>query len=288
MCALPTCTDKQKNADESDVDCGGGTCPKCGLDLACVQDLDCASGSCIDGKCGSPASCKAILAGDPAAKSGEYTIDLDGVGPLMSFKVTCDMTTDGGGWTVFYATNGTDAQPPLTGNNPVLGNNPLIFLPYNHNRARKMALSQISGETIFVRAGNLWLRADKPAFDATLDTPNSLAAFAVNLTTSDGVMAPAFMGWSNFNISGGGDFGVSLSPDAATCSGMTMTGFDHHSTNYWMLNCGCQRQYLYSYSSQFLDNDAGYDVNTALGAWAATNACQGNEGGSLQFYAGMR
>ena len=287
-CELPSCSDAAKNGDETDVDCGGGTCPKCGLMGACAQDLDCASGSCIAGACGPPPSCKAILAGDPGAKSGEHTIDLDGAGPLMPFKVICDMTTDGGGWTVFYATNGSDAQPPLTGDNPVLGNNPLQFLPYNHNRARKVALSQISGETIFVRAGNVWLRADKPAFDATLVTPNSLAAFAVNLLTSDGVMAAAFMGWSNFNIVGGGDFGVSLAPDAATCSGVTVSGFDHHSANYWMLNCGCQRQYLYSYSSQFLDGDAGYDVNTPLGAWTATQACQANEGGALQFYAGMR
>ena len=287
-CKLPSCSDNAKNGDESDVDCGGGVCPKCGLDKACVQDLDCASGTCSDGKCGPPASCKAILAGDPAAKSGEYTVDLDGVGPLMPYKVICDMTTDGGGWTVFYATNGTDAQQPLTGNNDVLGNNPLQFLPYNHNRARKVALSQISGETIFVRANSIWLRADKPAFDATLLVANSVAAFAVNLVTSDGVMAPAFMGWSIFNIAGGGDFGVSLSPDAATCNGVTVMGFDHHGANYWQLNCGCQRQYLYSYSAQFLDGDAGYDVNTALGAWTATQACQSNEGGALQFYAGMR
>ena len=25
----PTCTDKKKNGQETDVDCGGGTCPKC-------------------------------------------------------------------------------------------------------------------------------------------------------------------------------------------------------------------------------------------------------------------
>jgi hypothetical protein len=97
------------------------------------------------------------------------------------------------------------------------------------------------------------------------------------------------MGYSNYNTAGGGDFGVSLSPDGATsCATNTVQGFDHHSTAYRMLNCNCDRQYLYSYSNSAADNDAGYDVHNALGAWAATNACQAGEGGGLAFYAAMR
>jgi len=87
---------------------------------------------------------------------------------------------------------------------------------------------------------------------------------------------------------GGGDFGLSLAPDAATCNGATVQGFDHHGAAYRMLNCGCQRHYLYSYSNVAADSDAGYDVNTGLGAWAATAACDGAEGGMLKFYAAMR
>lgn len=45
------------------------------------------------------ASCADILAGDPTARDGSYTIDPDGLGSSPPRSVLCDMTTDGGGWT---------------------------------------------------------------------------------------------------------------------------------------------------------------------------------------------
>ena len=55
-----------------------------------------------------------------------------------------------------------------------------------------------------------------------------------------------------------------------------------------MLNCSCERHYLYSYSAGVPDSDAGYDVNTTLGSWTGTLVCQSEEGGGLAFYAAMR
>lgn len=41
-----TCTDKTKNGKETDVDCGGGDCPKCGAMDTCTADGDCDTGVC--------------------------------------------------------------------------------------------------------------------------------------------------------------------------------------------------------------------------------------------------
>ncbi len=48
----PTCDDGVKDQDETDVDCGGVTCPGCAIDQVCVLDGDCISKRCDAGYCG--------------------------------------------------------------------------------------------------------------------------------------------------------------------------------------------------------------------------------------------
>jgi hypothetical protein len=55
ICAAPTCTDLVRNGSETDVDCGGGTCPLCADGRMCILgSRDCASGVCIGGICRAP------------------------------------------------------------------------------------------------------------------------------------------------------------------------------------------------------------------------------------------
>ena len=46
-----TCQDGVKNGSESDVDCGGGTCPRCAVGKTCTGRADCASARCDGGTC---------------------------------------------------------------------------------------------------------------------------------------------------------------------------------------------------------------------------------------------
>jgi N-acetylneuraminic acid mutarotase len=46
ICVATQCEDGTKNGSETDIDCGGGTCPKCSPNRGCSKDEDCTTGSC--------------------------------------------------------------------------------------------------------------------------------------------------------------------------------------------------------------------------------------------------
>jgi hypothetical protein len=46
-----TCRDGRRNGAETDIDCGGGTCPRCQNGKTCGVANDCVSGTCTSGQC---------------------------------------------------------------------------------------------------------------------------------------------------------------------------------------------------------------------------------------------
>ncbi len=116
LCKAPACDDTIKSGGESDVDCGGMTCPKCGVDKACGGSGDCGSGYCTNNLCKIAATCAAILMQNPQAMSGVYTIDPDGNGGKAPFDVHCNMTIDGGGWALVLNLDTSDGHVMWWGN----------------------------------------------------------------------------------------------------------------------------------------------------------------------------
>ncbi len=108
-CLAASCDDGIQNGDETDLDCGGD-CPKCELGAACAVDDDCDEVTCLEGACIDVRSCKTIHASDGELPDGVYPIDPDGQEPGAGFDAYCDMSTDGGGWTLVARINGADAQ----------------------------------------------------------------------------------------------------------------------------------------------------------------------------------
>jgi streptogramin lyase len=128
-CEADQCGDGERNGRETNVDCGGPQCGPCGLDSECDSDNDCSSANCssgtclaceprgcpvdnefcIEGECGTVASCLELHRARPSLPSGMYTITPRG-SSVRTIEVFCDMETDGGGYTFFKADYGREAN----------------------------------------------------------------------------------------------------------------------------------------------------------------------------------
>jgi hypothetical protein len=90
----------------ADATCGGDDC----------DDSDAVVLPELGGGCALGTTCLDVLANGYSAGDGIYTIDPDGFGVgLDPFDVECDMTTDGGGWTVIEYAADLTFQQQFTG-----------------------------------------------------------------------------------------------------------------------------------------------------------------------------
>lgn len=74
VCDPPSSTDGKKNQDETDVDCGGATAPKCLLGKACAKNEDCQLLACTASICVKPTET------DGTQNGGESDVDCGGSG----------------------------------------------------------------------------------------------------------------------------------------------------------------------------------------------------------------
>ncbi len=87
VCSTPPsqCSDGTKDGNETDVDCGGGTCPACVNGKACAMGADCQSGACNQDVCGAPPSgCS-----DGKKDGTETAIDCGGSCPACANGKAC-------------------------------------------------------------------------------------------------------------------------------------------------------------------------------------------------------
>ncbi|PID38679.1 MAG: hypothetical protein CSB49_04320 [Proteobacteria bacterium] len=113
----PTCTDTIKNGAETDVDCGG-PCSPCGLNKTCEVLSDCESPLLCDTTaqtCRHPETCAELHAERPTLLTGNYMVQPLTTQPAVTTK--CDMSTDGGGWTLIMRTvwDWNDTKQLMTG-----------------------------------------------------------------------------------------------------------------------------------------------------------------------------
>ena len=78
VCTTASCTNKSKDGTETDIDCGGTTCPKCSFGKGCAGNGDCASGACANNGVNLACTCPSNMAivATNAAAGGAYCVDI--------------------------------------------------------------------------------------------------------------------------------------------------------------------------------------------------------------------
>ncbi len=195
---------------------------------------------------GARVSCKAILDAGESTGDGSYQIDPDGAGGEDPFSVTCDMTTDGGGWT------------RLSGQ-LVLDHFTSSFGGYFQNNG-SCARAEWQGDALFFGEATLCNEDIAAYVDINLgftwrefyfDGFTSVETASPNGTWDMGPRgsgsSAVSLGWGGTNSSGWGDVGFGTADNAAP------------TVSYWSANSSSQ-----STNGQTFNFDANIDAGTRL------------------------
>ena len=184
VCANAAC---QSGPDPLDCDDSSDcTDDSCDAQAGCVHDnvqngTACpGDGKCADGVCVPDVvdSCSTVLANNPNASSGTYTLDPDGNGGVAPFQVYCEMDLDQGGWTMAMSINTADGHK--------------AFLPDNI-----WTVKSESGNF-----ANRWSK-DYKSLAAVEVTGNKLLVVVRNHNAQEGADP---VGWRSWNLDGAKEF----------------------------------------------------------------------------------
>ena len=153
----------------------GGHCNTVG---GCSSSLDCDDGDaettadeCVNGVCtGTPVvkvdnqTCNTIKNTDQGATSGVYTIDTDKGKKNKPFQAYCDMTTQGGGWTLVWKQRNHDDAVTLYKKN-LKGNSLLLSESYDGTTQGSLLDAIPHGETLFKHSVTIWIHVEEAIQD---------------------------------------------------------------------------------------------------------------------------
>lgn len=188
---------------------------------------------------------------------GYYWINLgNGQGPQQVYCIM-NSAVSGGGWMMLWSApaGSITTSTRFSANTQNLPTTSMPFNYYSLNYSRRSGVNAVTTQNqSLVYAGvNNWLTFSGKVWDSsTHNSGNFRFEFNTGVTTSNGTQDTTVeVGFTNFGISTGGEFGIATSTN----------GLDHHNTNeYYNLNTGCTNMYLYTHGF-------GYKVNTGLSGW---------------------